>query len=301
MRPAGVKPGSEAEALALFESCSNAGRWGPDDELGTLNLIDERKRLEAAGVVRAGVTVSLARALGPGPDGAVVHRMLASSPRVSSAQDAIEIAPHGFRITHLDALAHVQHAGRVYNGRAFDDVVTGQGLSFGSSFVARHGIVTRGILLDVAAARGVPCLGVDDVVEPEDLGAAEALAGVPVTPGDAVLVRIGLYDPAYPGSPEDPARRPGLSAACAGWLRDRDVAVYGGDCIERLPSGFAAIPMPFHAIALASMGLCILDNVDVEVLAVQARLLGRSDFLLVAAPLPVPGATGSPINPIAVF
>ena len=98
--------------------------------------------------------------------------MLASSPRVASAQDVVEIAPHGFRITHLDALGHVSHEGRVYNGRPAREVMTQAGLTFGSSFAVRGGIVTRGVLLDVAAARGVTCLGPDDVVEPDDLDAA---------------------------------------------------------------------------------------------------------------------------------
>ena len=301
MTAIGVEPGSEAEALGLFDACSNAGRWGPDDELGTLNLIDDRKRRDAASLVRAGVTVSLAHALGPGPDQAVVHRMLASSPRVASAQDVVEIAPHGFRITHLDALGHVSHAGRVYNGRPAREVMTQAGLTFGSSFAVRGGIVTRGVLLDVAAARGVTCLGPDDVVEPDDLDAAVARVEGPVEAGDAVFVRIGLYHDDYPASPEDPTRRPGLSAACLAWLHDRDVAAYGGDCVERLPSGFPAIPMPFHAIALVSMGLCVLDNVDMEALATAANRLGRTHFMLVVAPLPVPLATGSPINPIAMF
>ena len=79
------------------------------------------------------------------------------------------------------------------------------------------------------------------------------------------------------------------------------MAAYGGDCVERLPSGFPAIPMPFHAIALVSMGLCVLDNVDMEALATAANRLGRTHFMLVVAPLPVPLATGSPINPIAMF
>lgn len=291
----------EAQVLDLFHSCSNIGRWGADDERGTLNLITPEAQVRAASEVREGVTVSLAHLLDPGRGTDVVHRMLAASPRVTSAQDVLEVAPHGFRVTHLDALGHVAHAGAVYNGRAATDVMTVSGLAFGSIMGARQGIVTRGVLLDVARALGVECLDPDSTIEPEDLDATAAMASTPILPGDAVLLRIGLGSSAYRGVFDDVAARPGMSPRCIPWLHEKDVAVYGGDCVERLPSGYPSVPMPFHEVALAAMGLWILDNVDMESLATTCHRLGRTTFLLTVAPLPIPGGTGSAVNPLASF
>jgi hypothetical protein len=286
-----MDPSATDQAIQrIFERCSNAGRWGESDELGTLNLIGEAQRIGAARLVQRGSVVSFGFPLAPSADGKVVHRMLAGSARIRSAQDVLEVAPHGFRISHVDALGHVAHAGSVYNDHLADDAITADGLAFGSVMAFSGGIVTRGVLLDVAATRGVAFLEPGDTVEPADRDAAADRCELTIEPGDAVLVRVGLGVPGYPTSVEDTGLRAGLSPECAAWLRERDVAAYGGDCVERLPSGSAAFPMPFHAIGLVSMGLCILDNVDMETLARACSDIGRRV-----------GGTGSAVNPLAIF
>jgi kynurenine formamidase len=290
----------------LFDVCSNRGRWGSDDELGTLNYITAEKRLEALSLVTVGRVVSIGKDVdvvrslkNPEP---AVHRMLyvAHADPFGSA-DVIEIAPHGLSVTHMDALGHANFKGAMYNGRRADEEVLPSGLRFGSMLAGKDGVVTRGVLLDVAASRNVGWLTVDEGVWPEDLDAAERLAGTRVSRGDAVFVRVGLGAREAAEGPEDPDRRAGLMAECMPWLHDREVAVYAGDCIERIPPVYESLPGPLHQIGLVAMGLSLLDNIELEELTGTCRELGRSEFLVAYAPLRIPGGTGSPVNPLCIF
>jgi kynurenine formamidase len=295
----------EGEALELFESCSNAGRWGSDDELGTLNFITDSKRIEAARVVRHGRAVSIARTLPleptPSQPIAVRHRMhYVAHTEPFGCADSFDIYPHGYGITHLDAVGHIYFDGRIYNGRRAADVIGSEGMHWGSIMASSGGLVTRAVLLDVARARGVDWLPAGDRVTYADLDAAEDLSGTRVASGDAVLVRIGL--PAREASEgANPALQAGLGADCLPWLHEREVAIYGGDCAERTPSEYPRIMLPLHQIGMAAMGLCILDNTDLEELATAARDLGQSEMLLSIGPLPLPGGTCSPVNPICLL
>jgi kynurenine formamidase len=159
------------------------------------------------------------------------------------------------------------------------------------------------VLLDVAAARDVPYLGPDEAIGADDLEAARRRASVEVAPGDAIVVRSGhALRAAAEGDDHDEAGpHEGVLPDVLPWLHSRDVAVYAGDCIEVRPSGYARVTMPLHQVGLVAMGLCILDVPDVEALAVACREEGRSEFVLIVAPLRVPGGTGSAVNPLAVF
>jgi kynurenine formamidase len=295
----------EESALELMQRCSNRGRWGPDDELGTLNFITAEKRLSAFGLVRSGASVSIGRDLdvtyssrNPNP---VVHRMLyvdAGDP--PGAIDMIEIAPHGHSVTHVDAVAHVYFEGSIYNGRRVEGVVSPRGLSFGSIMASRGGVITRGVLLDVAAARGVPSLEPGEAIWPEDLESAERFAGLTVGRGDAVIVRSGVRDHDGVGESK-PMRRTGLAAECLFWLHDREVAVYSGDCSEVVPSPYERLTSPLHQIGLAAMGLTVLDVPDLAELTEVCHRTERYEFLFLYAPLRLPGGTGSPVNPLCVF
>jgi len=292
---------SEAEVRGYVETCSNVGRWGPDDVLGTLNLITPEHRLKAMRLVERGIVVSLAHLLSPQPDGLVRQEMLAPSRGIRSASDRISIAPHGFAITHLDSLGHVAFDEELYNGRSAVREITAEGLGWGSIAAARGGIVTRGVLLDIAEATGRECLEAGDFVEPEDLDRAAEQAGITLEPGDAVLVRVGLGLRIDRDGPEDPTLRAGLSSRCIPWFHARDIALFGGDCIERLPSDYPSLPLPFHALVLGVMGMPILDNVDMERLRAACAEVQRRAFMLVVAPLPIDRATGSAVNPLAIF
>jgi kynurenine formamidase len=297
---------TDDELLALYERVSNRGRWGEDDELGTLNYITAEKRVQAASRVQVGETVSIGRDLEPGvPDGlsgrVIDHKVLFVRPGPAWADDYIGIAPHGSDITHLDAVCHSTWNGNVYNGRHTDDVQRAEGLIFGSIYAMRHGIFTRGVLLDVARARDVAYLQPDEMVTPEDLEAAESLGGVKAESGDALFVRVGLRAYEADHGPQTPRARAGLGARCTEWMHDREVAVFGGDCVELMPYPSDVIAMPVHHIGMPSMGLVLLDWPDVEPWAVACERLGRWDFAMSVAPIRLEGGTGAAVNPICIF
>lgn len=297
---------SEEQVSALFEQVNNEGRWGQDDELGTLNYITAEKRVAAASLVRSGRVVSIARDIdtetslkNPNP---AVHKMLYEQHEPISALDQLTIQPHGFGVTHLDAVGHVYtKEGNLYNGRRANDVVAADGMSFGSVFAQRNGIITRGVLLDVATARSVDWLPPDATVTPDDLEAAQELAGVRVESGDAVFVRIGLGKREAVEGLEDPSVRAGLAPECLLWLHEKEISVYSGDCVEKMPLPYERFPLPLHMIGLPAMGLCLLDCPEMEPLSDACRAEGRNEFMLVVSPLRIPGGTGSPVNPLCVF
>ena len=291
-----------AEAVARW---SNAGRWGDEDELGTLNLITPQVRRRAAALVTEGVPVSLGsdvdtvqRPLNPRPAWHVMHLDEGGLPYATG--DSVHLDIHGVE-THLDALGHVYLDGLGYNGRRQDEVVTNDGLRANSIHAVREGIFTRGVLLDVAAARGVPWLAEDHVVTPADLDDAERHGGVRTEPGDAVVVHTGLERRAGDRHTSEITARAGLGLDAVGWLRERDVAVYAGDCVDRLPPTDPVLPLPLHQIGIAAVGLVLLDWPRLTDLLAAGERFRRSTFLLTAAPLRVPGGTGSPVNPIATF
>jgi hypothetical protein len=297
---------TEEEILDLFESCSNAGRWGVEDERGTLNYVTPGKRLEALALVREGVTLSIGRDLVTGGSTQVppsaIHVLTYDAHVPTAALELLTLVPHGFEMTHLDAVGHSYFEGRVYNGRRAGDVVQRLGgMRFGSIMAHRDGIVTRGVLLDVAAVRGVEYLTAEDRIAVADLEAAEAHAKTRIRRGDAIFVRSGQALRERSEGPLPDVPREGLLAECVPWLHAREVAVYSGDCIEGLPSGCERVPMPLHQVGMVAMGLAIMDCADCERLAEACRARGRYEFCLVVAPLRVPGGTASAVNPLALF
>lgn len=297
---------TEGDLDALFEEVKNWGRWGWDDEKGTLNHATPARTLRAISLVRTGRVVSTAFDLDTERSAKnyfpTVHMMLFKGfERPPTAADQVTIVPHSFTVTHLDAVSHSNYGGVLYNGRAAESVVQRSGLRSGSVLAAKDGIVTRGVLLDIPASLGRRWLEPDEYITEADLDAAAEWAGLKVGAGDVVLVRSGLGAREAESGVEDIDRRAGLSPACVRWLHSRDVAVYGGDCFERLPLPYTEHPWAFHQIAQASMGLVLLDNVDLEALATVCAEESRWEFLYIISPLRLPGGTGSAVNPLAVF
>jgi kynurenine formamidase len=296
----------EEQVLRLAETCSNQDRWGPNDELGTLNFIEPATRLAALRTVRIGQPVSIGQDLdtvrSPANPVPVVHRMLYSAHEgANAAFDVVEIAAHGLAVTHLDAVAHMFAEGHIYNGRSAASTVTPAGLAFGSIHAQREGILTRGVLLDVAASRDVSWLEPTARIYPEDLDLAEARGRVTVRRGDAVFVRTGVTARVRATGPEDPSRRAGLMPECLLWFHQREVALFAGDCYDHVPLPYTRLPAPFHQIALAFMGMPFLDATDLERLSAVCAELGQYEFLFTVAPLRIRGGTGSAVNPICYF
>lgn len=296
---------SEDDLLAMFRRCSNTGRWGADDELGTLNYITAQKRIAAASLVRTGEVVSVGRDLSTTQSKTngrpVSHMMMYSAPGSPSITDAFSIASHGMVVTHMDALCHFSWNDNLYNGRKASETVGAGGANWGSIYAQRQGIFTRGVLLDVAAARDVPWYLPDEYVTVADFRAAEERQGLRVESGDAVFVRTGMERMEQVEGEQDIYPRAGLHAECIEWMHEREVSVYGGDCIEKLPYPSAQFPSALHMIGLVSMGLPILDWPSLTELAATCERLRRWDYLLTTAPLRLPGGTAAPVNPLCLF
>jgi kynurenine formamidase len=287
----------------MFKRCSNTGKWGADDQKGTLNYITPAKRVAAAALVKTGDVVSVGRDLSTRQTKTdarpMTHILLYSDG--PSAGDYYTFAPHGMRMTHMDSLAHFSWHDQFYNGRKRSQTLSPGRAAWGSIFAQKDGIFTRGVLLDVAAARGIKWYESHEYVTAADFEAAEKRQGVKVGSGDAIFVRTGMERMEAEMGEQDTYPRAGLHAECAEWMHTRQVSVYGGDCIEKLPYPSESFTSAVHMIVLASMGLPILDWPALTELAAKCEQLKRWDYLLTTAPLRIPGGTSSPINPLCLF
>lgn len=302
---------SVSEFQALFERCSNWGRWGAEDERGTLNLITPERRLRAVGLVREGVTVSCAWPLNTVADTdnifPATHLMMRAGDVVDtwptrSTADYLALAPHGLTHSHLDALCHLSWQGKMYNDRP-TSLVTSTGALANSITIGQDGIVTRGVLLDLPLGRGAEWLEPGMAITPDELEAAESAAGPRVEAGDVLLVRTGRHRRRQVVGPWNSRETiAGLDHTCAPWLRERDVALLGFDGIsDVLPHGVEGVGLPIHTLTLVAMGMQLLDNQNLEELAAACAARRRWEFLLVIAPLRLERGTASATNPIAVF
>jgi len=298
----------------------NWGRWGADDELGTLNHITPEKIVAAAGLVRQGKVFSLAipfDANGPqtgfGGRTNPLHYMLQDGGDVASgAQDFVP----GLRwcddvvtmplqcATQWDALAHIYFDGKMYNDRG-TELVNSSGALANSIDKARDKIVSRGVLLDIPRHRSKDWLEPGEAIYPDDLDGAAERAGVVVERGDIVLIRTGQIAQvrsdgswgSYSGGPA-----PGLSLTVAEWLATHEVAGYATDTwgTEVIPNETTDVFQPLHCVVIVNMGMLVGEIFDLEALAEDCAGDGVYEFMFVAPPLPITGAVGSPINPQAI-
>jgi len=309
-----------ATVRALAGKHRTWGKWGPDDQIGTLNYITPKKIVAAAALVRQGKVISLAipfDANGPqtGFGGRVnpLHFMLQDGGDIASgAQDFLP----GLRYcddaitmplqcaTQWDALAHIYFDGRMYNDRG-PEMVTSSGARANAIDQLKAKVVSRGVLLDIPRLKGKPWLEPGEAIAPADLDAAAARAGVAVGTGDIVLIRTGQIAQVrargswgdYAGGPA-----PGLSLATADWLAAHEIAGYATDTwgTEVIPNETPDVFQPLHCVAIVNMGMLVGEIFDLEGLADDCAADGVSEFLFVAPPLPITGAVGSPINPQAI-
>ena len=291
-----------------MQELSNWGRWGKDDQMGTVNLITPAKRKAAAALVKEGYSVSLSSdaetvksADNEFPFG---HEMIAtgndSNPMFG--MDIYSTRYHGKVLTHLDALSHMFYQGKMYNGYS-QQQVNRQGAQQLAVTAYKNGLISRGILMDIPALKGVKYLDLSTPIYPADLDAWEKKAGVKVGSGDIVFIRTGRWARRAEKGPWDTeAAAAGMHASCARWFHQRDVAMVGSDTHgELMPSPVPGVAFPVHQLLLIAMGTPMFDNCDLEPLSQEAAARHRWEFLLTAAPLAVPKGTGSPLNPIAIF
>ena len=296
---------------SLFEKLKNWGRWGNDDELGALNFLGDADVVEAVKLVKTGRRVTLGRPLDTlaGPDNGhpALHYMTHMGDKRSDEPtyytDFIGVDFHGKSASHMDALAHIAYKGLLYNGKPAGEVVVSTGSSFAPISRLAKGVVARGGLLDAALARGVDWVEPPAALGPSDLEDIAASLGVEVRRGDVVLLRSGQMARRRALGPWDPDQSGvGLAVTALEWLAHRQVALLGGDGdSDARPSPVEGVGAPVHVLAINALGMCLLDNLDLEALSAACAEVGSFEFLLVVAPLIVPGGTGSPVNPIAVL
>jgi kynurenine formamidase len=303
---------SEDEFRALFDRLRKQVPWGPADTRGSLNYITPQSMLDAVGGVALGRSVSLAAP--------IEHRVAADNPEparhemtqsgddapadgLAFALDRIAMNIHGNADTHLDALSHVIFDDALYNGVPADTVTDEAGARELSVSMDASGIVGRGVLLDVARARGIPWLDAGDHVTADDLKAAEADQQIHVGEGDLVFVRVGhRLHRAQQGAWDSAAARAGLHPAALEYLAARKIALLGSDGNnDTAPSVVQNVGFPVHVLAVNALGLQLIDWLDLSELAPVCAEFRRWAFLCVIAPLRLPSATGSPVNPIAVL
>jgi kynurenine formamidase len=302
-----------AQIAELLESVSNWGRWGKDDQRGALNYITDEKRAAAAKLVGSGEIVSLSLPLATRPSRdnptPVTHLMIRSGqvghPLGSwGCADYFAIEPHGLATTHLDALCHHFWRGKMYNGFDYTEVDF-QGAHKCAIDVARMGIVSRGVLIDIPKIRKTEWVDPGDAIYPEDLDAAQRDHHVELGEGDVMLLRTGRFK--LRGAKGAAAAAingmPGLHASCLKWMHERKIAVLGSDAVsDVLPTDYdPPLKMPIHTGTLVMMGVHLIDNADLDPLAEVCARDGRYDFMFSLLPLVLERGTASPANPVALF
>lgn len=314
----------EGEIARVVADVRNWGRWGPDDVLGTLNFLDDAKRLEAAGLVRRGASFSLSQRFDT--DGPQTGWRRRTNPVHTMTDTGVDAAlgnqgfPHGIGgaddviamplqcSTQWDGLGHIFDHGMAWNGRRAEQVVTSEGDLVTGIEHMRDRLVGRGVLLDVARHLRPETGELEDgyPITVDDLEATIAAQGpsARVGRGDLLLVRTGRLARAkregwngYAGGPAA-----GLSFTTARWLHATEVAAVAADTwgFEVRPNEFDDAFQPLHQVVIPNMGLTIGEMWDLDELAADCAADGRFDFLLTAPPLRITGAVGSPVNPVAV-
>jgi kynurenine formamidase len=300
-------PVDRAEFESWMEKISNWNRWGKDDQLGTLNLITPAKRLEAIALVKEGVTVSLALDLNTKADAINTspfsHKLtLSEFAGHQVAGDDYAMSYHGFAHSHMDGLPHFFHKGKMYNGYSVDEVKSDGSRKLGIHN-AKDGVVSRGILVDMPAFKGVPYLEPGTAITVADLEAWERENKIRIGSGDVMLLRTGRWQrQREKGQWNFLEKAAGLHASVALWLKERDVAVIGCDGVsDVMPANVAGLANPLHELVLVGLGMPILDNLDLGPLAEAAHKRKQYTFLFMGSPLRVVGGTGSPMNPLVMF
>jgi len=313
--PSGAQVSIE-EFEQIFESVKNWGRWGPNDQLGTLNFITPGHVRAAAGLVQSGRRVSLEIPINTvaGPDNpnpaihfvSQAHDIDIGSGGLRFGLDFMGMACHGDCHTHVDALCHISYNGLTYNGHPAQEVLTSKGATSLDIASYGDGVVGRGVLLDIPRFRGVKWLEPGEAVRRAELEACEKAQGVNLGEGDILVFRTGhhrrrLELGAWDNGPDGEGKA-GLHVDTIPWMHERRLAAFlpDGDG-EAIPSCVAGMTFPIHPLQIVAMGMLASDSLQFEDLARACEEEGRYEFMVVGLPLRLPGGTGSPWNPIAIF
>lgn len=318
----------------VADDVRNWGRWGDSDELGTLNFINDEKVQQAASLVKKGKVFPLGIEFGTSsPQGALDFRNKPIHLMTVDGGDETQYAKYGnkwtenstarqiseyfeaspFRFnddviimplqasTQWDALSHAYYDGQLYNGFSASSVTSAGAFHCSIDKVDVKGVTTRGVLIDMVKHRGVDFIEPGNDITPAELDAAAAAQGVTVQRGDVVLVRTGwIAKFRETGDSLEPSS--GLAWTVGSWLHDHEVAAVAADnvLVESLQSGVEGMFMPLHLLTLREMGMMLGEFWYLDELAADCAADGVYEFQLVAAPLRITGAVGSPVNPIVL-
>ncbi len=315
-----VSPCHNHGALETFRSMGgrlrNWGRWGDTDRIGTLNYITSERLVAAAATIKRGKIYDLGLSVGSqgiqAPGGArinPVHLMSVTPLDYRGREDGLIVSDDYIFMalqaaTHWDGLGHVGYDDAFYNNVAKDSITSMGGSAILSiDQIAKKGVAGRGVLLDIAALRGVEMIGMEKPIHGEELEAAEARQGVKVGPGDILIIRTGWIR--HFTVDRNPATywkvNPGLHYSATEFLYEREVAALAADtwCIEMIES-LADFTLPFHSIAIRDMGMTLGENFYLEALAADCLADEVWEFFFSAPPIKVEGGVGSPVTPIAI-
>ena len=305
-----------AEFERIFEMVSNWGRWGPADQLGTLNYLTPATVVAAARLVRSGRHVSMAIPIstvaGPDNPNPAIHHVTQGhdidigSGDVRFGLDYLGIAFHGDCHSHMDAMCHLSWKGQTYNGLPAQEVLTTRGATSLDVDAYSAGLIGRGVLYDIPRFRGVDWLEPGDAVARTELEAYESAMGVEAREGDIFVFRTGHHRRRLALGPWDNSAagegKAGLHVDTVPWMHERRISAFlpDGDG-EAVPSSVDGIGYPIHPLQLVAMGMLTADSLQLEDVARACEDEGRLEFMVVGLPLRIGGGTGSPWNPVAIF
>lgn len=291
---------------------SNWGRWGDDDEKGTLNYVTPDTVKQALSAIRTGERYELSIPVGDsGPQTGWMKRInpvhtMSVTPYDLTGPDGVAISDDFITMplqsgTQLDGLTHVGYDGAFYNGVLLDAMTPGSGATRNAVDATLPGFAGRAVLLDVASLDGGEWLAAGRAVTVADLERAEEAAGVRLGTADALLVRTGWLrkglTQGWQGWLEE---EPGLAPECAEWIHERELAMVACDNwgVEVLPASDGMVPL--HAVLIRDMGMMLGEMWNLEDLAEACRADGTWDFFLTATALRITGGAGSPVSPVAI-
>lgn len=304
---------TDDEIDRLFEEHNNWGRWGRDDQRGTLNLAGAKARTAAARLVSSGEAVPLSRRMDPrpGPHNArPVQHMMIELPTDQpdrargTASDWFGVACHGFATTHVDSLCHQSWRGRTFNGGDAASITARRGAPVGHLDALADGVFAPAILLDLPRSRGVRWLDPGDGLSGEDLDEAIRRSEAPHHVGDVVVISTGRDARAASQGEHDPVAEgnPGLLPSAIEWIDQWQPALLVTDvqCDMMLP-GSAPHPMPLHVLCLVAMGVHLVDNARLDALSAHCVRHKRYRFAFSMNVVQIPHGTGAPVTPVAIY
>lgn len=293
--------------MATYEGTSNWGRWGMQDQLGTLNLLDSERALAAIRLVRHGRVVALGRTIDPAEVqdeearlDQVERRGYAEHPGAGAILETYTFRFHGAAWTHLDGLAHVWDAPGMWNGRDPDDEVETSGVLWADITHPARGMVGRGLLFDVVRWRSGELVTPETPITAREMSAIASFHSLQFEPGDMLVIRGGRPEWEARYGPYGSAdTRPGLDSTVLDIMAESDCSVLISDMLDAKPHGLDR-QWSVHA-ALYQLGAYLVDNADLTTLASSCHELAVREFMVVIAPLAIRGATASPVSPLAIL